>query len=354
VRNPVRTAIVGIGNCASSLVQGVEFYGGEAAGEDATGLMRQRIGPYTVSSLEFVAAFDVSSRKVGKDLADAIFEPPNETLVFAKVPQTGVEVLRGPVLDGLSTLYRSKVTESPGPPADVVAALRSARADVLISYLPVGSQQAAEFYAAAAIEAGCAFVNCMPASVAADPGWAQRFTAAGLPVIGDDIKSQVGATILHRVLTRLFEDRGVRLERSYQLNMGGNMDFLNMAEPDRARSKEISKVRSVNSQLSTQLPDDLLTAGLHYVPWLGDRKTASIRLEGAGFGRAPITVDVRLDVWDSPNSAGVAIDALRYARVALDRGIAGPVTEACAYLMKSPPVQFPDDVAKRNLDRFAQ
>jgi myo-inositol-1-phosphate synthase len=345
----VRVAIVGVGNCASSLVQGLSYYSQQHDEAALPGLMSPLIGNYRISDVKIVAAFDIAASKVGRDLAQAITQAPNNTLDFAEVRATGVSVSRGPTLDGVSATCRSSIVESQEPPTDVSMVLAESGAEVVISYLPVGSNQAAYHYAEAAIKARCAFVNCMPTPLARAPEWAQRFENAGLPVIGDDIKSQVGATIIHRILAKLFQDRGVVIGRTYQLNVGGNMDFLNMAEPERGRQKEESKVRSVNSLLNTDLPTNRLAAGVSYVPGLGDRKTAYIRVEGSGFGGSPITVDLKLDVWDSPNSAGVAVDAVRYARRALDRKAGGPVIAACAYLMKSPPTELGEADARNAL-----
>ena len=342
----VRVAIVGVGNCASSLVQGLSYYSREHDEATLPGLMSPLVGDYRVSDVKIVSAFDISAGKVGQDLAQAITQAPNDTLNFAEVRPTGVFVSRGPTLDGVSATCQSSITESQDPPTDVSTVLAESGAEVVISYLPVGSDEATYHYAEAAIKARCAFVNCMPTPLARVPEWAHRFEKAGLPVIGDDIKSQVGATTMHRILAKLFQDRGVRIGRTYQLNVGGNMDFLNMAEPQRGRSKEESKMRSVNSLLHTDLSPDQLSAGVSYVPGLGDRKTAYIRMEGSGFGGSPVTVDLKLDVWDSPNSAGVAIDAVRYARRALDRKAGGPVIAACAYLMKSPPTELGEAEAR--------
>jgi myo-inositol-1-phosphate synthase len=345
----VNIAVVGVGNCASSLVQGLSYY---ARSDSQPGLMSAQIGPYRAADVRVIAAFDVSADKVGSDLAEAIRQQPNSTFGFAEVPATGVIVSRGPSLDGISETCRSSITESAQPAADVASHLRDSGAEVVISYLPVGSDQATYHYADAAITAGCAFVNCMPTPLARTAEWSRQFQEAGLPVIGDDIKSQVGATIMHRVLAKLCQDRGIGIDRTYQLNVGGNMDFLNMHEPRRGRSKEESKIRSVNSLLKADLPEIQLAASVAYVPGLGDRKTAHIRLEGHGFGGAPITIDVKLDVWDSPNSAGVAIDAVRYAKCARDKGMAGPVVPACAYLMKSPPAEMAEDTAREELLAF--
>jgi myo-inositol-1-phosphate synthase len=345
----VKVAIIGVGNCASSLAQGLSYYSQEHDEAALPGLMSPQIGDYHVSDVRIVAAFDISASKVGQDLAQAIIQAPNNTRDFAEVRPTGVIVSRGPTLDGVSATCHGSITESPDPPADVSTVLAGSGADVVVSYLPVGSDQATYHYAEAAIKAGCAFINCMPTPLARAPEWAQRFAEAGLPVIGDDIKSQVGATIMHRILAKLFQDRGVAITRTYQLNVGGNMDFLNMAEPQRGQAKEESKVRSVNSLLERDLPSDRLAAGVSYISGLGDRKTAHIRMEGSGFGGSPITVDVKLEVWDSPNSAGVAIDAIRYAKRALDRKAGGPLIAACAYLMKSSPAELDEADARNDL-----
>jgi myo-inositol-1-phosphate synthase len=346
-------AIVGVGNCASSLVQGVQYYRDADPGEKVPGLMHVELGGYHVRDLEFVAAFDVDAKKVGRDLAEAIVAPPNNTVQFAEVPPVGVEVLRGPTLDGFGEYYREVCEESDEPVVDVVAALRDARADVLVCYLPVGSEEAARFYAAAALEAGVGFINCLPVFIASDPEWAQRFADAGVPIIGDDIKSQVGATITHRILTRLFEDRGVSIDRTYQLNFGGNMDFMNMLERSRLTSKKISKTQSVTSQMEEPLPRDQIHIGpSDHVPWLEDRKWAYIRMEGRNFGDVPLNIELKLEVWDSPNSAGVVIDAVRCIKLALDRGIGGPLLAASSYFMKSPPAQFHDDACRQMVEEF--
>jgi len=349
----VRVAIVGVGNCASSLVQGVEYYRNADPHDRVPGLMHVTFGDYHVRDVEFVAAFDVDAKKVGCDLAEAIVASENNTIKICDVPPTGVLVQRGPTHDGLGKYYREIVTESDEEPVDVVAALREARVDVVVSYLPVGSEQADKFYAQAAIDAGCGFVNALPVFIASDPVWAQKFVDAGLPIVGDDIKSQVGATIVHRALAKLFEDRGVELQRTYQLNFGGNMDFMNMLERDRLISKKISKTQSVTSQI----PHEMEKADVHigpsdHVPWLLDRKWAHIRLEGRAFGDVPLNVDLKLEVWDSPNSAGVIIDALRACKIALDRKIAGPILSASGYLMKSPPVQYADSDARDRVEQF--
>jgi myo-inositol-1-phosphate synthase len=350
----VRIAIVGVGNCASSLVQGLEYYEEADPSEKVPGLMHVELGGYHVGDVEVVAAFDVDAKKVGKDVAEAIFTEPNNTIRFAEdVPPTGVTVSRGRTLDGLGAFYREVIEESDEPEADVVQVLRDAKADVLVSYLPVGSEEAARFYAQCAIDARVGFVNCLPAFIASDPVWARTFGEAGVPIVGDDIKSQVGATITHRMLAKLFEDRGAELDRTYQLNFGGNMDFMNMLERSRLTSKKISKTQSVQSQLDTPLDKDNIHIGpSDHVPWLEDRKWAMIRLEGRNFGDVPLTVELKLEVHDSPNSAGVIIDAVRCAKLALDRGIGGPVLPACQYLMKSPPSQVHDDVARDGLEAF--
>ena len=352
--NEVRIAIVGLGNCASSLIQGLEYYKDADPNATVPGLMHVELGGYHIRDVRVVAAFDVDAKKVGKDVAEAIFTEPNNTIKFSDVPPLGVTVQRGHTFDGLGTYYRDTITESDEPPADVVRTLRDTRADVLISYLPVGSEQADKFYAQCAIDAGVAFVNALPVFIASDPMWAKKFSDAGVPIIGDDIKSQVGATITHRVLAKLFEDRGVELDRTYQLNFGGNMDFMNMLERERLTSKKISKTQSVQSQLDQPLPKESIHIGpSDHVPWLEDRKWAMIRLEGRNFGDVPLTIEMKLEVWDSPNSAGVIIDALRCAKLAMDRGIGGPIIGPSAYFMKSPPVQFTDEEARQMVEEFA-
>src|ERR1700683_3510636 len=349
----VRVAIVGVGNCASSLVQGVEYYADADPGTRVPGLMHVQFGPYHVKDVEFVAAFDVDAKKVGQDLADAIGASENNTIKFADVPPTGVTVQRGPTMDGLGEYYQEIITESDEQPVDVVGVLRDAQVDVLVSYLPVGSEDADRFYAQCAIDAKVAFVNALPVFIASDPTWAQKFTDAGVPIIGDDIKSQVGATITHRVLAKLFEDRGVELLRTYQLNFGGNMDFLNMLERSRLESKKISKTQAVTSNLQKEFKTkDVHIGPSDHVSWLDDRKWAYVRLEGRAFGDVPLHLEYKLEVWDSPNSAGVIIDAVRAAKIAKDRGIGGPVIPASAYLMKSPPQQLPDDIARTQLEEF--
>jgi myo-inositol-1-phosphate synthase len=349
----VRLAIVGVGNCASSLVQGLEYYKDANANDTVPGLMHVDLGGYHVGDVEVVAAFDVDAKKVGTDVAEAILSEPNNTIRFAQVPRLDVEVRRGPTLDGLGRYYRETIEESDAAPIDVAQALRETEADVLVSYLPVGSEEAAKHYAQAAIDAGVGFVNCLPVFIASDQTWAQKFVAAGVPIVGDDIKSQVGATIVHRVLTKLFEDRGVKLNRTYQLNFGGNMDFMNMLERDRLASKKKSKTQSVQSQMRKQLDGhDIHIGPSDYVPWLDDRKWAQIRLEGQAFGDVPLNVELKLEVWDSPNSAGIVIDAIRCAKLALDRGVAGPLIGPSAYFMKSPPVQFSDEAAREMVEEF--
>ena len=349
----IRVAIVGVGNCASSLLQGVEYYKDAPVDTAVPGLMHVQFGPYHVRDVEFVAAFDVDDKKVGKDLAEAINSSENNTIRIAEVPTTGVTVQRGPTLDGLGKYYRLTIDESAASPVDVVAALRSAEVDVLVSYLPVGSEEADKFYASCALEAGVAFVNALPVFIASDPEWAARFEEAGVPIIGDDIKSQVGATITHRVLARLFEERGVVLDRTYQLNVGGNMDFKNMLERERLESKKVSKTQAVTSNLSHELGARNVHIGpSDYVQWLDDRKWAYVRLEGRAFGDVPLNLEYKLEVWDSPNSAGIIIDAIRAAKIASDRGIGGPLVSASSYLMKSPPVQREDTEGRAKLEAF--
>ena len=351
--NKVRLAIVGVGNCASSLVQGLEYYKEADPETRVPGLMHVKLGDYHVSDIEVAAAFDVDAKKVGADVAEAIFSEPNNTIRFADVPPTGVTVQRGTTLDGLGQFYEDVITESDAAEVDVAQALRDARADVVVCYLPVGSEQAARFYAQAALDAGCAFVNCLPVFIASDRTWARKFVDAGLPIVGDDIKSQVGATIVHRVLTKLLEDRGVKLNRTYQLNFGGNMDFMNMLERERLVSKKVSKTQSVQSQMRKSLDkSDIHIGPSDYVPWLEDRKWAQIRLESQGFGDVPLNIELKLEVWDSPNSAGIVIDAVRCAKIAKDRGVAGPIIGPSAYFMKSPPVQFSDEGAHEMVEEF--
>jgi len=349
----VRVGIVGVGNCSSSLVQGVEYYAKARVDELVPGLMHVDLGPYHVSDIEFSCAFDVDANKVGQDLSGAIWVEPNNTVKFSDVPTSGVEVLRGHTLDGLGHYYRDAITESSAPPVDVAEVLRETGTDVLVNYLPVGSEEAARFYAEQALEAGVGFVNCMPVFIASNDDWAARFSLRGVPIIGDDIKSQVGATITHRMLSKLFEDRGVVIDNTYQLNFGGNMDFKNMLESKRLQSKKISKTQSVTSQIAHGIdPDDIHIGPSDHVPWLQDRKWAYIRIEGREFGDVPISMELKLEVWDSPNSAGVVIDAVRCAKLAIDRGIGGPLLAPSAYFMKSPPQQFSDDEARELVEAF--
>jgi myo-inositol-1-phosphate synthase len=349
----VRVGIVGVGNCAASLVQGVEYYRNADPNSRVPGLMHVQLGDYHISDIEFVVAFDVDGKKVGRDLSEAILASENNTIKIADVPPLNVTVQRGHTYDGLGKYYRETITESDAEPVDVVQALKDARVDVLVCYLPVGSEDAAKFYAQCAIDAKVGFVNCLPVFIAGTKAWADKFTAAGVPIVGDDIKSQVGATITHRVLAKLFEDRGVTVDRTYQLNVGGNMDFMNMLERDRLESKKISKTQSVTSQLVNGLDKRNVHIGpSDYVAWLDDRKWAFVRLEGRAFGDVPLSLEYKLEVWDSPNSAGVVIDALRCAKIAMDRGIGGPILSASSYFMKSPPVQYSDDDARDSVEAF--
>ena len=349
----VRVGIVGAGNCASSLVQGVEYYAKARSEERVPGLMHVDLGPYHVSDVEFSCAFDVDTNKVGLDLSEAIWVEPNNTIKFADVPKLGVEVQRGHTYDGLGKYYRELVTESALPPVDVAKVLRDTNTHVLVNYLPVGSEQAARFYAEQALEAGVAFINCMPVFIATNEDWAQRFTRHGIPIIGDDIKSQLGATISHRVLSKLFENRGVTIDHTYQLNFGGNMDFKNMLERDRLQSKKISKTQSVTSQITDGIDNEDIHIGpSDHVPWLKDRKWAYIRIEGREFGDIPVSMELKLEVWDSPNSAGVVIDAVRCAKLAMDAGIGGPLLAPSAVFMKSPPVQYTDSEAVDLVEAF--
>ncbi|MER3400174.1 MAG: inositol-3-phosphate synthase [Thermoflexus sp.] len=349
----VRVAIIGVGNCASALVQGVWYY--RDAPDDAfvPGLMHVRLGPYHVRDIEFTAAFDIDVNKVGKDLAEAIFTSPNNTLKFAEVPKLGVKVYRGMTHDGIGRYLSGIIRKAPGPTDNIVRILRDTGTDVVVNFLPVGSEEATKWYVEQVLDAGCAFVNGIPVFIAREPYWQQRFEEAGLPVIGDDVKSQVGATILHRVLTQLFIERGVRVERTYQLNFGGNTDFLNMLERERLESKKISKTSAVTSLIPYELPPENIHIGpSDYVPWLQDRKWCYIRIEGTTFGGAPIHLEAKLEVWDSPNSAGVVIDAVRCAKIALDRGLKGALIGPSAYFMKSPPRQFPDPIARQMVEDF--
>jgi myo-inositol-1-phosphate synthase len=353
----IRVAIVGVGNCASSLVQGVHYYRDADPASTVPGLMHVQFGDYHVRDLEFVAAFDVDAKKVGFDLAEAIYASENNTIKIADVPPTGVTVQRGPTMDGLGSYYQATIEESSAEAVDVVQALKDAEVDVLVSYLPVGSEQADKFYAQCAIDAGVAFVNALPVFIASDPEWAKKFEDAGVPIVGDDIKSQVGATITHRVLAKLFEDRGVILDRTYQLNVGGNMDFKNMLQRDRLESKKVSKTQAVTSNLTGPLAGKKDDRNVHigpsdYVAWLDDRKWAYVRLEGRAFGEVPLNLEYKLEVWDSPNSAGIIIDAVRAAKIAKDRGIGGPILSASTYFMKSPPVQMEDQQGRAHLEAF--
>ena len=352
-KGDIRVAIVGVGNCANSLVQGVTYYQNAAIDQEIPGLMHAVVGGYHISSIKFVAAFDVDAKKVGLDLADAIWASENNTIKFSNVAKTGVTVMRGSTHDGLGKYYKETITESDALAVDVVKALKDEAVDVLICYLPVGSEIAAKFYAQCAIDAGCAFVNALPVFIASDPEWEKKFADAGLPIVGDDIKSQVGATITHRIMAKLFQDRGVHLDRTYQLNVGGNMDFKNMLERDRLESKKISKTNSVTSQLDHDLGEKNVHIGpSDYIPWLDDRKWAYVRLEGRAFGDVPLNLEYKLEVWDSPNSAGVIIDALRCAKIALDRKIGGALLSPSSYFMKTPPVQYSDEAAHNKVEDF--
>jgi len=349
----IRVAIVGVGNCANSLVQGVTYYKDAAIDQEIPGLMHAVIGNYHINNVKFVAAFDVDAKKVGLDLADAIWASENNTIKFSDVAKTGVTVARGVTLDGLGKYYKETIAESNAAPVDVVANLKEEAVDVLICYLPVGSEEAAKFYAQCAIDAGCAFVNALPVFIASDPVWAKKFEDAGIPIVGDDIKSQVGATITHRIMAKLFQDRGVHLDRTYQLNVGGNMDFKNMLERDRLESKKISKTNSVTSQLDHDMGAKNVHIGpSDYIPWLDDRKWAYVRLEGRAFGDVPLNLEYKLEVWDSPNSAGVIIDALRCAKLGLDRKIGGALLAPSSYFMKTPPIQYTDEQAHTAVEEF--
>ena len=349
----VRVGIIGVGNCASSFVQGLSYYRDANGNEPVPGLMNVELGGYHISDIEIASAFDVNAAKVGLDVSDAIFVQPNNTQRFAAVPKSGIVVNRGKTLDGLGKYLHDVIDESPEDEADVTEILRRSGTEVLVSYLPVGSQKATEWYAERALEAGCAFVNCIPVFIASNPEWRRRFEERGLPIVGDDIKSQVGATIVHRVLANLFRERGVRLDRTYQLNFGGNTDFQNMLERERLESKKISKTQAVASQLDIPLPaDDIHVGPSDHVPWLTDRKWAYIRLEGTTFGGVPLNMEVKLEVWDSPNSAGIVIDAVRCAKLAMDRKIGGALTGPSSYFMKSPPQQFTDNEARERTRRF--
>jgi myo-inositol-1-phosphate synthase len=352
----VRVAIIGVGNCASSLVQGVEFYKNAKDDEFVPGLMHVNLGGYHIKDIEFSAAFDINITKVGKDLSEAIFAEPNNTIKFSDVPHLGIPVHRGMTHDGLGQYLSQIITKAPGPTADIIRILKETKTDVVVNYLPVGSEMATKWYVEQILEAGCAFVNCIPVFIAREEYWQRRFLAKGLPMIGDDIKSQVGATITHRMLARLFEERGVKLDRTYQLNFGGNTDFYNMLERTRLESKKISKTNAVTSQLeNTEIEEKNVHVGpSDYVPWLEDQKWCHIRMEGTTFGNVPLKIELKLEVWDSPNSAGVVIDAIRCAKLALDRGIAGTIAGPSAYFMKSPPVQYHDDVARRMVEDYIE
>lgn len=352
-KKKVRVGIIGVGNCASSLIQGVQFYKNAVDTDRIPGLMHVNLGGYHVSDIEFSAAIDVVDTKVGKDLSEAIFSFPNNTMKFAEVPHLGIPVVRGMTHDGLGKYLSQILTKAPGPTADIVRKLKETKTDVVVSYLPVGSEMATKWYVEQVLEAGCGFVNAIPVFIASSEYWGERFKQRGLPIIGDDIKSQVGATILHRVLTSLFVDRGVRLDRTYQLNFGGNTDFMNMLERDRLESKKISKTNAVTSMLPYPLPEsDVHVGPSDYVPWLTDRKWCYIRMEGTTFGDVPLNLEAKLEVWDSPNSAGVIIDAVRCIKLALDRGLSGPLYAPASYLMKTPPKQFKDDIAREMTEAF--
>ena len=349
----INVAIIGVGNCASSLVQGIHYYREAAESDSVPGLMHINLGGYHIGDIEFVAAFDIDRNKVGKDLAEAIYTPPNNTFNFCQVPATGVKVSRGMTHDGLGKYLSEVITKAPGATDDIVSILKETQTDVVVNYLPVGSEEATKWYIEQVLTAGCSFVNCIPVFIAREKYWQKRFAEKGLPIIGDDIKSQVGATIVHRVLTSLFQDRGVKLERTYQLNFGGNTDFLNMLERERLESKKISKTQAVTSQLDYKMePDNIHVGPSDYVPWLGDRKWCYIRMEGRTFGDVPLNVEAKLEVWDSPNSAGVVVDAIRCCKLAMDRGISGALIAPSAYFMKSPPVQYKDDEARRMVEEF--
>ena len=349
----IRVAIIGVGNCASSLVQGVQYYQNANPDEFVPGLMHVDLGGYHISDIEFSAAFDVDATKVGKDLSEAIFSGPNNTYKFADVPHLGVTIQRGMTHDGLGKYLSQIITKAPGPTADIVDILKETKTDVVINYLPVGSEMATKWYVEQVLDAGCAFINCIPVFIAREEYWQKRFEERGLPVIGDDIKSQVGATITHRVLTRLFADRGVRIDRTYQLNFGGNTDFMNMLERERLESKKISKTNAVTSQMDYEMPAENVHVGpSDYVPWLEDRKWCHIRIEGTTFGDVPLNLELKLEVWDSPNSAGVVIDAVRCAKLALDNNIGGALLAPSSYFMKSPPEQYHDDIAHNKVEEF--
>ena len=349
----INVAIIGVGNCASSLVQGVHYYSEAVENELIPGLMHVNLGGYHIRDIKFVAAFDIDRKKVGKDLGEAIYTPPNNTFKFCQVPATGVKVSRGMTHDGLGKYLSEIITKAPGPTDDIVSILKETETDVVVNYLPVGSEEATKWYIEQVLTAGCGFVNCIPVFIAREKYWQNRFTEKGLPIVGDDIKSQVGATITHRVLTNLFRERGVKLERTYQLNFGGNTDFLNMLERERLESKKISKTDAITSQLDYKMkPDDIHVGPSDYVPWLSDRKWCYIRMEGRTFGDVPLNIEAKIEVWDSPNSAGVVVDAIRCCKLAMDRGTSGALVEPSAYFMKSPPVQYTDDEARRMVEEF--
>jgi myo-inositol-1-phosphate synthase len=349
----INVAIIGVGNCASSLVQGVHYYRNAAENERVPGLMHVNLGGYHISDINFVAAFDIAKNKVGKDIASAIYSPLNNTFKFCQVPRTGVRVSRGMTHDGLGKYLSQVITKAPGSTENIVDILKNTRTDVVVNFLPVGSEEATKWYIEQVLTAGCGFVNCIPVFIAKEKYWQNRFSERGLPIIGDDIKSQVGATITHRVLTNLFRDRGVKLERTYQLNFGGNTDFLNMLERERLESKKISKTEAVTSQLESRIePENIHVGPSDYVPWLSDRKYCHIRMEGRTFGDVPLNIEVKLEVWDSPNSAGVVVDAIRCCKLAIDRGVGGTLIGPAAYFMKSPPIQYTDDEARRMAEEF--
>jgi myo-inositol-1-phosphate synthase len=349
----INVAIIGVGNCASSLVQGIHYYRKVKEGETVPGLMHINLGGYHINHINFVAAFDIDKNKVGKDLAEAIYTKPNNTFKFCDVPSTGVKVTRGMTHDGLGKYLSQIITKSSGATADIVGILKETKTDIVVNYLPVGSEEATKWYIEQVLAAGCGFINCIPVFIAREPYWYKRFADAGLPVIGDDIKSQVGATITHRVLTRLFRDRGVKLERTYQLNFGGNTDFYNMLERERLESKKISKTNAVTSQLDYEIDKENIYVGpSDYVPWLADRKFCYIKMEGRTFGDVPLNLELKMEVWDSPNSAGVVIDAIRCCKLAMDRGLSGTIVAPSSYFMKSPPIQYSDDEAHRRVENF--
>jgi myo-inositol-1-phosphate synthase len=349
----INVAIIGVGNCASSLVQGIQYYRKTKEGEAVPGIMHINLGGYHISNINFVAAIDIDKNKVGKDLAEAIFSPPNNTIKFCDVPNTGIKVTRGMTHDGLGKYLSQIIKKSSGSTANIVGILKETKTDVVVNFLPVGSEEATKWYIEQVLAAGCGLVNCIPVFIAREPYWYKRFAEAGLPIIGDDIKSQVGATITHRVLTRLFRDRGVKLERTYQLNFGGNTDFYNMLERERLESKKISKTNAVTSQLDYEIEAENIYIGpSDYVPWLADRKFCYIKMEGRTFGDVPLNLELKMEVWDSPNSAGVVIDAIRCCKLAMERGLGGTIVAPSAYFMKSPPIQYSDDEARRRVENF--